>query len=254
MRHQVKRHRIARSHSHRKATLAALSTALFERKRITTTLAKARALRVYVEPLIHRAKDDTTHNRRQVFRHLQSKEAVKVLFDEIGEKIGDRQGGYTRIVKLGTRAGDAAPLAMIELVDYNDVRPEGGSTGRRRTRRSRSRRGGAKGTPPAQTPAKAEGAEAKSTPPAKATTSTPAPEGNVTAPEGAPDSGAGADALGGTEEHPVAEAQTTPVPERTEPKAEAEASREDAEAAVRKQQEEASQENPDEADDEQKQA
>lgn len=168
MRHQVKRHRIGRSHSHRKATLAVLSTALLTHKRITTTLAKAKALRVYVEPLISRAKDDTTHNRRMVFRHLQSKEAVKALFDEIGEKIGDRPGGYTRIVKLGQRAGDAAPMAVIELVDYNDVRPEGASTGRRRTRRSagRSRRGGAKAAQPATKPEAAEQpvSEAQATP------------------------------------------------------------------------------------------
>lgn len=218
MRHQVKRHRIGRSHSHRKATLAAMTMGLFQAKRITTTLAKARALRVYVEPLISRSKDDTTHNRREVFRHLQNKEAVKVLFDEIGEKVAGRPGGYTRIVKLGRRAGDGAPLAVIELVDYNDVRPEGASTGKRRTRRSsgRTRRSGGEGTPKAAQPAtKPE------------TTAKPAPTGNVAGPEGDQDAGAPGPAQ--AEEQPVDEAQATPV---AEPDAEAAESQEAAQDAT----------------------
>jgi large subunit ribosomal protein L17 len=143
MRHQTKRHRIGRGSSHRRATLKALSTALIEHKRIVTTQAKAKALRVYVEPLITRARDDNSHNRRQVFRHLQDKRAVTELFDEIAEKVGDRKGGYTRIVKLGQRHGDAASMAVIELVDYNDVRPEGASGTKKATRRGRGRRSGA---------------------------------------------------------------------------------------------------------------
>ena len=153
MRHQVKRHRLGRGHAHRKATLAALSTALIAHKRITTTVTRAKALRVYVEPLLNRAKEDTTHNRREVFRHLQNKEAVTTLFSDVASKIGDRPGGYTRVVKLGRRAGDAAEMAIIELVDYNDVRPGGAAGGgrKRRTRRGTSgsgcRRGaGAKAT------------------------------------------------------------------------------------------------------------
>ena len=113
MRHQRKRHRIGRTHAHRKATLAALSTALIKHKRITTTLAKAKALRSFVEPLINRAKEDSTHNRRQVFRHLQDKHAVTELFGDVAAQVGDRPGGYTRVVKLGFRAGDAAEMAMI---------------------------------------------------------------------------------------------------------------------------------------------
>ena len=143
MRHQTKRHRIGRGSSHRRATLKALSTALIEHKRIVTTQAKAKALRVYVEPLITRARDDNSHNRRQVFRHLQDKRAVTELFDEIAEKVGDRKGGYTRIVKLGQRHGDSASMAVIELVDYNDVRPEGSSGTKKATRRGRGRRSGA---------------------------------------------------------------------------------------------------------------
>ena len=108
---------------------------LIENKRITTTLPKAKALRPFVEPLITRAKEDTEHNRRQVFRHLQNKQAVRELFDEVRPRVGDRPGGYTRIIQAGRRSGDGAELALIELVDFNDVPPEGGSSGRSRTRR-----------------------------------------------------------------------------------------------------------------------
>lgn len=141
MRHLKKRHRLGRGHSHRKATLASLSTALITHKRITTTLPKAKALRVFVEPLISRSKEDTTHNRRQVFRRIGDKHAVTELFNEIAEKVGDRPGGYTRVVRLGQRAGDSAEMAVIELVDYNDIRPEGSGGGKRkrRTRRGRGR-------------------------------------------------------------------------------------------------------------------
>ena len=143
MRHQLKRHRIGRGRSHRKATLAALSSALIEHKHIRTTLSKAKALRVYVEPMITRAKVDTTHNRREVFRHLQNKHAIKELFGDISTRVGDRAGGYTRIVKLGPRPGDGAEMALIELVDYNEAQPERETAGSRRTRRGggRSRRG-----------------------------------------------------------------------------------------------------------------
>ena len=140
MRHQKKRHRLGRTSAHRKATLAALGTALIQHKRITTTEPKAKALRGFIEPLITRAKEDTTHNRRQVFRRLQDNSAVSELFTEVSAQVGDRPGGYTRVVKLGRRAGDGAPLAVIELVDYNDVAPEEGTS-----RRSRTRRGGGRG-------------------------------------------------------------------------------------------------------------
>jgi large subunit ribosomal protein L17 len=139
MRHQNKIKKLGRTAAHRKATLAAMSSALIEHKRIETTLPKAKALRSYVEPLITRAKEDTTANRRQVFRRLQNKEAVKELFGDIAASVGDRPGGYTRVIKLGLRQGDSAEMAMIELVDYNDVQPEGGTT-RKRTRRGGGRR------------------------------------------------------------------------------------------------------------------
>jgi len=146
MRHQQKGFRLGRTAAHRKATLSAMSTALIKHKRITTTHAKAKALRVYVEPLISRAKDDTTHNRRQVFRRLQDKYAVTELFGDIATRVGERPGGYTRIVKIGQRGGDSASMAIIELVDYNDVKPTGAGGTARKTRRSRSRKGAGKAT------------------------------------------------------------------------------------------------------------
>ncbi|MCH8122238.1 MAG: 50S ribosomal protein L17 [Bacteroidetes bacterium] len=141
MRHQKKGFKLGRTQAHRKATLAALSNALIEHKRITTTLTKARALRMYVEPLINRSKEDTMHNRRQAFRRLQDKAAVTELFSEIASKVADRPGGYTRVIKLGQRAGDSAEMAVIELVDYNDVKPFGSSDGKKtRTRRAGRKR------------------------------------------------------------------------------------------------------------------
>lgn len=141
MRHRKKGKKIGRTSSHRRRTLQALSTALIENKRITTTVAKAKALRPFVEPLITRAKEDTQHNRRQVFRYLQNKEAIQELFGEVSERVGDRPGGYTRIVRVGQRSGDGAELAMVELVDYNDVQPADSSSGSS----GRTRRGGGKG-------------------------------------------------------------------------------------------------------------
>lgn len=141
MRHQKKGFKLNRTASHRKATLSALSNALIRHKRITTTWTKARALRTYIEPIINRAKEDSTHNRRQAFRHLQDKETVTELFGDIASHIGERPGGYTRIIKLGQRAGDSAEMAMIELVDYNDVRPDSSAdSGKRKTRRAGRKR------------------------------------------------------------------------------------------------------------------
>ena len=152
MRHQTKRHRLGRTASHRSATLANLSAALIAHKRIRTTLQKAKALRVFVEPIIHRAKEDTTSNRRQAFRHLQNKESIKELFGDIAARLGDRPGGYTRIIRVGLRPGDGAEMAMIELVDYNDVRP-GGAEGGASSRRRRTRRSAGRKDPAAQAPA-----------------------------------------------------------------------------------------------------
>jgi len=142
MRHRKRGTKLGRTSPHRKRTLQALSNALIENKRITTTVAKAKALRPFVEPLITRSKEDTEHNRRQVFRHLQNKESVGELFDEVADRVGDRPGGYTRIIKLGQRSGDGAELAMIELVDYNDVPPSGSGSGRS----GGTRRGSGKGS------------------------------------------------------------------------------------------------------------
>ncbi|HKK45201.1 MAG TPA: 50S ribosomal protein L17 [Balneolaceae bacterium] len=135
MRHLVKGRKLGRTPSHRKATLAALSVALIKEHRIVTTVPKAKELRTFVEPLITKAKEDTTHNRRQVFSKLNDKEAVKHLFDEVAPKAMDRPGGYTRVIKLGYRSGDGAHTAVIELVDYNDIKPED-SQKKKRTRRS----------------------------------------------------------------------------------------------------------------------
>jgi len=121
MRHGDKINNLGRTASHRRALLANLAIALIEHKRITTTLAKAKALRRYAEPLITKAKDNSTHSRRIVFSYLQNKEALKELFGTVAEKVGDRPGGYLRIIKLGFRRGDGAETAMIELVDFNEI-------------------------------------------------------------------------------------------------------------------------------------
>ena len=120
MRHNKKFNHLGRTASHRNAMLANMAISLIMHKRITTTLAKAKALKMYVEPLITRSKDDTTNRRRVVFSYLQNKFAVTELFKVIAEKVADRPGGYTRIIKLGTRQGDAAEVAFIELVDFDE--------------------------------------------------------------------------------------------------------------------------------------
>ncbi len=120
MRHRKSINHLGRTSAHRKAMLANLASSLILHKRVTTTVAKAKALRTYVEPLITKAKDDSTHSRRIVFSLLQNKEAVSELFREVSKKVGDRPGGYTRILKLGTRQGDNADMAFMELVDYNE--------------------------------------------------------------------------------------------------------------------------------------
>ncbi|WP_373057109.1 50S ribosomal protein L17 [Zunongwangia sp. H14] len=121
MRHGKKINHLGRKTAHRKSMLANMACSLIEHKRINTTVAKAKALRVFVEPLVTKSKEDTTHNRRLVFSKLRSKESVSELFREVAPKVGDRPGGYTRIIKLGNRLGDNADMAMIELVDYNET-------------------------------------------------------------------------------------------------------------------------------------
>ena len=137
MRHNKKFNHLGRTASHRASMLANMAVSLIMHKRITTTLAKAKALKKYVEPLITRSKEDTTNSRRVVFRYLQNKYAVTELFKEISTKVADRPGGYTRVIKLGTRQGDAAEIAFIELVDYNENMAKTPKATAKKTRRSR---------------------------------------------------------------------------------------------------------------------
>ena len=149
MRHGKKVNHLGRTDSHRKAMLANMASSLILHKRITTTLAKAKALRVYVEPLLTKAKNDTTHSRRTVFSYLQDKETVTILFREVAEKIANRPGGYTRIIKMENRLGDNAEMALIELVDYNTVYgKEAAKTEKKATRRRGSGAGKAKAATP----------------------------------------------------------------------------------------------------------
>ena len=144
MRHGKKHNHLKRTSAHRKALLRNLTISLVEHKRIMTTLAKAKALRVFIEPLVTKAKDNKTHNRRVVFSYLQDKECVKTLFNEIGPKVADRPGGYVRVIRTGFRKSDSAEMAMIEFVDYNDVynaKDSGKKSGRRRRRRGGSNTG-----------------------------------------------------------------------------------------------------------------
>ena len=144
MRHGDKVKNLSRTKAHRDALLSNLACQLIEHKRIVTTLAKAKALRVYVEPLITKGKSNTTHQRRVVFSYLQDKEALKELFGNVADKVGGRPGGYTRIIKLGTRTGDNAETAMIELVDFNEIYGKGKSELKETTKKTR--RGRAKKT------------------------------------------------------------------------------------------------------------
>lgn len=154
MRHGKKFNHLSRQTGHRKAMLANMACSLIEHKRINTTVAKAKALKQFVEPLITKSKDDTTHNRRIVFAYLRSKYAVTDLFRDVAAKVGDRPGGYTRIIKLGNRLGDNADMAMIELVDFNELY----NGGKKEVKKSRSRRGGKAATTAAAPAAKAEAA------------------------------------------------------------------------------------------------
>ena len=153
MRHGCKVNHLSRTHAHRVAMLSNMATSLIMHKRIETTVAKAKALRVYVEPIINRSKEDTTHNRRIVFSYLHSKEAVNELFREVSQKVANRPGGYTRIQKTGIRHGDNSEMAIIELVDYNEnMLKETAGKKAKSTRRSRAKK--------AEAPAEAPVAEA----------------------------------------------------------------------------------------------
>lgn len=162
MRHLVRGRKLGRTKSHRAATLSALSVALIKEHRIVTTLPKAKELRTYVEPLITKAKEDTSHNRRQVFSKLKDKKAVSSLFGEVVEKVGDRPGGYTRVIKMGSRAGDSADMAVIELVDYNDIQPEDSKKSKRTRRSGKSNTSDSSGKAKKKEPKKEE-QEAKKT-------------------------------------------------------------------------------------------
>ena len=159
MRHGKKLNHLGRTAPHRKAMMANIASSLILHKRINTTLAKAKALRVYVEPLITKSKEDTTHSRRTVFADLKDKHAVAELFRDVSVKIADRPGGYTRIIKLGNRLGDNAEMAMIELVDYNENLQK---TAKAKVEKKTRRSGGAKkkadapSTPAAETASESE--------------------------------------------------------------------------------------------------
>lgn len=146
MRHGDKINNLGRKTAHRQALLMNLACALIENKRIFTTLAKAKALRTYVEPIITKSKSDTTHSRRVAFSYLKNKDVVATLFKDVAVKVAERNGGYTRIIKTGNRQGDAAEMAMIELVDFNEIytgNKKAGAAAKPKTRRSR---GGKKAT------------------------------------------------------------------------------------------------------------
>lgn len=158
MRHNKKFNHLGRTASHRQAMLANMAISLIMHKRITTTLAKAKALKTYVEPLITRSKDDSTNSRRVVFRYLQNKEALKELFGTVAAKVADRPGGYTRVIKLGTRQGDAASIAFIELVDFDENMAKTAKAAKktRRSRKATKAEETVAETPAAETPAAEE--------------------------------------------------------------------------------------------------
>jgi large subunit ribosomal protein L17 len=149
MRHGDKINNLGRKTAHRQALLSNLACALIENKRIFTTLAKAKALRTYVEPIITKSKTDSTHSRRVAFSYLGNKEAVSALFKDVAGKVADRKGGYTRIIKTGNRQGDAAEMAMIELVDFNEIynnKKSTDTTAKKTTRRGRAKKSADKGS------------------------------------------------------------------------------------------------------------
>ncbi len=186
MRHGKKVNHLSRTDSHRRAMLANMASSLILHKRITTTLAKAKALRVYVEPIITKSKDDTTHSRRTVFSYLQNKDVVSILFRDVAPKVANRPGGYTRILKMVNRLGDNASMALIELVDYNEIYTNGDAAAAEK--KSTRRRG-----------SKAKKADA------------PAAEAKAPKAEAAPVEEAVV-----VEDAPVAEVETAPVAETVE--------------------------------------
>lgn len=167
MRHGKKLNHLSRKSAHRKAMLSNMACSLIEHKRIHTTVAKAKALRVYVEPLLTKSKTDSTHSRRVVFGYLQSKDAVTELFRDVAPKIADRPGGYTRIIRIGNRLGDNAEMCMVELVDFNELMLNADKPEKKTTRRSR-RGGGAKAKKSTDASAETKTEEKKDAPKAEA--------------------------------------------------------------------------------------
>lgn len=200
MRHGKKFNHLSRKTAHRKAMLANMACSLIEHKRINTTEAKAKALRQYVEPLITKSKNDTTHNRRIVFSNLRNKYAVSELFRDVAVKVGDRPGGYVRIIKLGNRQGDNAAMAMVELVDYNEVYTP--KEKKKKSTRRRGRKSASKEAAPAAAPVEEAAAPSPSDGAAEAT----AVEAPITD--------------GPTVEAPVKEASVKEEPKAEEPKVE----------------------------------
>ena len=198
MRHGKKINHLGRTASHRKAMLSNMGTSLILHKRISTTLAKAKELKKFVEPLVTRAKEDTTHNRRIAFSYLKSKEAIKALFGEVIEKVGTRPGGYTRIIKTGFRLGDNAEMCIIELVDFNELMLKDAAPAKKTTRRSRRSTGTAASTPAPAAP-QAVVVEETSAVEAEISEGTPVAEAEVEEESSAPVAEAG------TEETPTAE-------------------------------------------------
>lgn len=177
MRHGKKHNHLGRTTSHRKAMLANMASSLIKHKRISTTLAKAKALRVYVEPLITKSKNDTTHSRRTVFSYLQDKETVTELFRDVAAKVANRPGGYTRIIKLNNRLGDNAEMALIELVDYNEVYGKDTAAEEKKTTRRGRSKSAKTAAPAAEAKApKAEAVVEEAAPAVEAVEETPATE------------------------------------------------------------------------------
>jgi large subunit ribosomal protein L17 len=178
MRHGKKFNHLGRTASHRKAMLSNMGASLLLHKRISTTLAKAKELKKFVEPLVTRAKEDSTHNRRIAFSYLKSKEAIKSLFGEVIEKVGTRPGGYTRIIKTGFRLGDNAEMCIIELVDFNELMLKDAAPAKKTTRRSR-RPAGEATTAPAPAAPKAAAVESAPAPVVEAVEEAPIVEAEV---------------------------------------------------------------------------
>ena len=187
MRHNKKFNHLGRKAAHRKAMLANMASSLIAHKRISTTVAKAKALRMYVEPLITKAKEDTTHSRRVVFSYLQDKEAVSELFREVAGKVADRPGGYTRILKTGNRIGDNAEMCIIELVDFNEAmlaaKEEAAAPKKRRSRRGGAKKEVSAEAAPAVETAVAEEPEAATETEVKAEEATEEPKADESADE-----------------------------------------------------------------------